>query len=152
GFERLAHVPNELGRCLPSLFQPARPFRGVYSLFIACLGNRPRLIKALHLVALLLWHFFLSIAIGLAPVLIYFVRTVGSHRGPWEWSAIVAAALIGVGVALLSRFAWLLGVSLPRKDFGVCSGLGQSHSSAPALTEWISQLLDNLAGTKAAHP
>jgi len=146
GFVRLKEVPKELAGCLSSLFQPVRPFCGAYSVFIACLGNRSIVLKVAHVATLLVWHFFLSILIGVSPTLIYLFRTTGPHRGFWEWAAISAAGALGVAFALLIRFLWLLAIALPRKDFGVCSGMRPPRSTKPALTEWISDLLDRLAG------
>lgn len=147
GFTELEKVPQQLAQVLSSLFQPARPFRGVFSLFLACLGHRPALLKALHALVLLLWHFWISIAVGLSPAAIYLAKTIGSPRDWREWLAIAAAAACGIALALLFRVLWLAFVELPRSDFGVCSGTQPTGSKLPALTEWIADLLDRLAGT-----
>jgi predicted acylesterase/phospholipase RssA len=149
GFEKLQAVPEELTTNLQSLFQPVRPFKGVFALFMACLGNRSILLKIPHVLFLLLWHFLITTLVGLLPVGIYVWRTWGSERGGLECVAIVAAGLASVFLAWLGRLLWLLFFDLPRKDFGVCRGGVKSGASArPALTEWITDLLDRLAGTQ----
>jgi len=151
GFTRLAQIPNELATCLASLFQPARPFRGTYALFIACLGSSPALMKAVRVLGVLVRHFWISMLVGLIPLAIYLVRTAGSHRDLLEWTAIVAAGLLGITLALLVRALRLMLHDLPRSDFGVCPGVQQPGSRAAALTEWIADLLVRLAGVGDAN-
>lgn len=152
GFERLEKVPGELARYLSSFFQPVRPFRGAFSLFIACVGNRTIFLKIASVLVLLTRHFSITILIGLSPVAIYLVRTWGTERGGWEDAAICAVAISGVLFALLGRFLGLLLYSLPRKDFGICPGLRTRPSARPALTEWMTDLFDKLADINAARP
>ena len=80
GFDRLNQLPNQLGDRLLSLFQPARPFRGIFGLFVACLGNRSLALK----IPDFLWQFFacfpISVLLGLSPTLIYIGRESPSLR------------------------------------------------------------------------
>ncbi len=153
GFERLAQVPDDIAGRLSSLFQPAPPFRGAYAVFVACLGKSSLLKKTLRVPGLLLRHFWISLLIGLSPLILYILRSDGSHRDALEWIAIVACGLILSVLTLLIQGLWLALYELPRYDFGVCPGLRPGYSGKPALTEWIAELLVRLAGVgDANHP
>ena len=144
GFDRLEQLPKELGQCLLSLFQPTWPFRGVFAIFLAGLGNRSPWLK----VPLVLWRiltcFPLALLIGLSPTLFYCARTWHPHRSALEWSAIIAAGFAGFILAWLARLASLALYHLPRALFGVCSGL-TPPGGKPALTDWLTDLFDRLA-------
>jgi hypothetical protein len=130
------------------LFVPVRPFKGVFAVFLACLGSRSTLLKVIHVLILMVWHFLPATLVGLAPVAIHVWRTWGAGRDGLEWAGILAAGIVGVLLAWLARLLWLTFVSLPHKNFGVCSGMAAEGTSKPALTRWISQLLDKLSGAK----
>lgn len=149
GFDRLSELPKQLGDCLLSLFQPAPAFRGVFAIFLACLGGRSKILKALHVLALCVWHFLITTLIGLAPALIYVIRTCGTSRTPLERFAILLAFVAGILLAYEVRLAWLLMRTLPRQLFGVCPGLAQSRNAKPALCEWLADLFDRTAGITA---
>jgi predicted acylesterase/phospholipase RssA len=144
GFERLSELPHELGEHLLSLFQPARPFRSIFGLFLACLGNRHWTVK----IADVFWRFFacfpFSILFGQLPLAIYICRTWHKPRIWEEWIALSLAFLGALLISWVCRLAWLLLVSLPKFLFGVCPGLTQ-RGSQPALTNWLTDLFDHLA-------
>ena len=156
GFERLATVPKKLSECLLSLFQPARPFRGLFAIFTACLGERSKVIRLLRGLAVAVRHFPLTTFIGLAPAIIYLVRTGHAWHtarmsfDALEWIGVVMAMAVGVLLAWLVRLIWIVVHDLPRTCFGVCPGLRQGGRREPALTEWLADLLDELAGRGAA--
>jgi predicted acylesterase/phospholipase RssA len=152
GFDRLSKLPNELGECLLSLFQPARPFRGVFALFLGCLGNRPIGIKTLKLLGLLLRHFLPTLLLGLAPSVLYLCLRAPKNHWP-DYALFVFIAFTQVFIALILHLMVLLLVSLPKNLFGVCPGLAQSCNGKPALCEWLTDLFDRTAGlTTAAGP
>lgn len=149
GFDRLSKLPKELGECLLSLFQPARQFRGVFAIFLACLGGHSSVLKAVHILALCIRHFLITTLIGLAPALMYVSRTWDTPRTPLERFAIALAVVAGILLAYLVRLAWLLLRTLPGQLFGVCPGLAQSRKAKPALCEWLADLFDRTAGLTA---
>jgi predicted acylesterase/phospholipase RssA len=148
GFDRLSKLPEEFASCLSSLLQPRRPFRGVFAIFLACLGNRSRFLKIPRVLARVIVCFPLALLAGLSPTLFYLWRTWGSSRDGLEWAGIVAAGVAGIGLAWLGRLLWLVLYSLPRASFGVCPGLRQKSRGAPAVTEWLTDLFDRLAGIR----
>jgi Patatin-like phospholipase len=114
GFDRLAELPNELGQRLLSLFQPARPFRGFFGIFLACLGNRSVLLKIPNVLWRVLAYFPLTLLVGLSPTLIYLWRTWGKDRDWIERLAIAAALVAGVLLCWLFRLLWLVLRDLPK--------------------------------------
>ena len=146
GFEKLEAVPGELAKDLESLFVPAPPFKGVFAIFLASLGNRSALVKFAHALALTLRYFLPATLIGLLPVAIYLWRTWGTGRTVLELVAVAAAACAGILLVWLIGALRLIFVSLPRNNFGVCSGIAPKATSRPVLTQWISDLLDRLSG------
>lgn len=55
----------------------------------------------------------------------------------------------GIGIGLVVAILRDLG-QIPTNDFGLCSGLGQEN--LPALTPWLADLLDDLAGRSPSGP
>src|ERR1700730_11040598 len=133
GFDRLSQLPEELGSCLSSLCQPQRPFRGVFAILLACLGNRSLFLKIPQVLARVVVCFPLALLAGLSPTLIYLWRTWGSSRDGLELAGIVAAGVAGIGLAWLGRLLWLVLYSLPRASFGICPGLRQKWRVRPGL-------------------
>jgi predicted acylesterase/phospholipase RssA len=145
-FQRLSEIPNELSKNLLSLFQPTPRLRGIFNAFLAALNHPSRIRKifaaAGHL-ALALWW---AVLIGALPAIIY----------PWaEWSSVVGALLNLFGiVAIFITITLLVGyfvIRLLRRElratvFGFCPGLTQKGNKLPALTDWLTDTLDALAG------
>jgi predicted acylesterase/phospholipase RssA len=148
GFDRLSELPKQLGSSLSSFLQPRRPFRGVFAILLACLGNRSLFLKIPHVLARVLVCFPLALLVGLSPTLLYLSRTWGSSRDGLEWAGIAAAVVAGIGLAWLGRLLLLVLYSLPRALFGVCPGLRQKSRGMPAVTEWLTDQFDRLAGIR----
>jgi len=56
-------------------------------------------------------------------------------------------ALLGVAVAVIWSLVQRLVQDLPRNGFGLCSGMeGKGHNSEPALTPWLADRYDEIAG------
>jgi hypothetical protein len=103
--------------------------------------------KIPHVISLAFIAFPVSALTGISPVLIYIWRTRYNSRDFLEWAAIIAAAVTGLFLAWLCKLLWLALRDLPRAGFGVCSGLTQTHHPSAALTDWLTDLFDRLAGT-----
>lgn len=148
GFEQLEAVPATLAKDLESLFVPARPFKGVFAIFLACLGEQPILFKIAHAVLLTIRYFVVATLVGLIPVAIYVWRNWGEGLGWLEWIGLLSAGVVGVLLAWSACLLWLVFVSLPKKNFGICSGMAPAGTLKPVLTAWISDLVDKLSGAK----
>jgi predicted acylesterase/phospholipase RssA len=146
GFRRLAGLPDWLGSGtnLFSLFQPQRRTRGLFRTLTAGFGKRRR---PLRMLLAAIRYFPLYALAGVLP---------GA-------ALVVAFALLASGLALVLGLACAilllaLGLTLglayglyrsatrgiPANLYGLCSGLGEG--STPAITSWLAQELDHLAG------
>jgi predicted acylesterase/phospholipase RssA len=154
GFEKLAAVPAWLGANgnLLSLFQPQRATRPYFALLAAGLGEAGGA-RWLRLALAAPRRFPLTALAGLGPGLALVVFAAWTGGGALAVCAILAGIVLGVlGLAL--ALGLRLGVGLPRtlgrNDLGLCSGLSAPGSGRAALTLWLADLVDDLAGKDGA--
>jgi hypothetical protein len=141
GFKAVEGLGQELADDMRQLFQPAPGLAAVFEIFLAMLEKGGRLRKVGKAVLVLARHFPLPtlgpVALGCLLALI-----------AWDWGASIAAILIGILVALVCTgfvLAHLLR-RLASHDFGLCPGIRQSGEAPPALTEWLADKIDLIAG------
>ena len=172
GFERLARLPQDLSTIvdggqtrLSSLFQPQREARRLFRVLVAGLGRHgSRRVAVVLLAAVRAWAVpaALGLLVGLAGVVAGFVA-----GGPARWVALVLGLLLGVLLlALGTAYGALADLrGLPGLGFGLCDGMGDgtghgpgagkgdgAGSPVPALTPWLHQTLQHLAGRTVADP
>lgn len=148
GFVELQKLPNELARILLSLFQPTPKMRGVFNAFLATMRNPTLLGKIAGVAWSLIRSHWSATLIGLLPALIY----------PWDRAntliAIVhnglGALIILLSVTISIAVAAILSLqrNLPKTFFGICPGLRQPSHSEPALTNWLTDQIDKMAGRR----
>lgn len=150
GFDATAAIAKELGEDLLGLFQPSPPLAGVFAIGIELLGaeKKHRAWRVARTVARVFpWHFAVPAAVTVMLVV---------FAAPTEnWALMALGTLLGT-LMLFGSLAWSLGrtvlQTLPRHDFGICSGLSQpgfakdSASPTAALTEWLADKIDVVAG------
>jgi predicted acylesterase/phospholipase RssA len=150
GFEKLAALPDEIGAegKLKSLFQAQDRTKGLLAMLIAGLeGGAARAGAAAirnHPVAFLL---------GAAPGLALLVLAVAAGFGGVD-ALVLLAGLAGVALVAIGATVAVAGCvvrqairAIPDNGFGLCSGASASPSGGdPALTPWLANLLDDLAG------
>lgn len=160
GFEKLKELPEWLGRDsehvqgsnLFALFQPQRETRPLFELLAVGMrkegGGFPGLLRA-ALVAHAGW----ALA-GAVPGLVVAAAALGRTSGAALVVFLVAALLMVVaGVATGLIIAVYRGATqtLPATGFGLCPGLpGVGCGEAPALTPWLTDLIDAVAGKSTA--
>jgi len=149
GFTRLASLPDWLGSAgnLVGLFQPQPATRSLYRLFRAALGRRGAR-RWLAVAATASRSFPLTATAGAAPGLALAVLALVVGTGLLAVAAFAAGvllALVGLVLALGVRLALGGPRALVGNGYGLCSGLGDDDR--PALTPWVADLLDELAGT-----
>jgi hypothetical protein len=156
GFERLAALPAWVGAGdnLFRLFQPQPATRPFFRLLTAGLG-RQGAARWLRVGAAALRSFPLTALIGVAPgvALVVLALLVGSSA--LAVAAVIAGALLallGLLVALVARMATGLPRALARNQFGLCSGLGPRSDGHPGLTQWLAELIDDLAAKDGDAP
>ncbi len=148
GFGRLLDVADDVSGILLSLFQPARPFRPLFRILLVLLGEGSKTRKFLRALAALGRGYAGTTLLGAVPGLLLACHAWGS-RGGWEaWFAAAVVLVIGVLLACLLRLWRVLARDLPAHRFGICSGLREPDQRGLALTEWLSDRLDEIAGLK----
>jgi len=145
GFVLLAKLPAEVGKILFNLFQPIPALKPVFDIAVAAIGNDGTATKIMRVIGAALAGFALAAAVGALPGLLIIIAG-------W-WYANLALAVLGV---LLLLIGTLVGVALclyraitkgiPDNDFGLCPGKTQPGNSNPGLSDWLADLIDNIAG------
>jgi predicted acylesterase/phospholipase RssA len=156
GFERLAGLPAQLQVQLSGLFQPQPATRPVYRLVVGGLG-RHGAGRVVVTVASLLRNFPVGAVVGAVPGILLAVVAAVTRDGwqPLRWLSLgFGIALAGIGLLLGSAGATALRFvqSVPDNGFGLCSGMPSGRGSAAALTPWLADLLDELAGMSDGRP
>ena len=156
GFEKLAELPEWIGGDdnLFRLFQPQPRTRPYFRLLVASLGRKGAG-KWLRVAAAALRSFPLIALGGLAPGAALTVLALWRGSGALAVCAVIAGivlAALGLPVALGLRIGLGLPKALGENGFGLCSGLSPEGSVPPALTPWLADLLDDLAGKDDGAP
>jgi Patatin-like phospholipase len=151
-YERLSELPAWIGKDgnLAALFQPAKSTRSLFALLISAVERKGS--GRLFLVGQVLRRFPLFALLGALP---------GIALGVLAWVAsaddlvvaipvtvaAVVLALIGALAAAGYRLADVVRTAIPGNEFGICSGMpGEADDGRPALTPWLGELIDGLAG------
>jgi predicted acylesterase/phospholipase RssA len=155
GFRKLASLPAWIsaGDNLFSLFQPQRSTRRLFRFLISGLGT-PRG-RAVRLLVAGVLNFPLAVLAGAAAgAALVALSAVYAESAVMLVAGIAGGVLllcIGAVLGLLAGVLRTLGRSVPANGFGLCSGL--ASGTRPALTPWLSGVLDDLAGrTQADDP
>ena len=145
GFVLLAKLPAEVGKILFSLFQPMPSLKPVFDIAVAGIGNDGTATKIMRVIGVALAGFALAAAAGALPGLLIVVAG-------W-WYSNLALAVLGV---LLLLIGTLVGIALclyraitkgiPDNDFGLCPGKTQPGNSNPGLSDWLADIIDEIAG------
>lgn len=157
GFRKLAALPGWMGADgnLLGLFQPQARTASLFAVLIGALEGGP--VRA-GLVALR--RNPLAALVGAALGLALFVLSLGRGLGD-GFDALVAVgllvgllfAVLGAALGVLARLARQLTRGVADNGFGLCSGgPGSRPRGRPALTAWLTALLNDTAGLPASEP
>lgn len=147
GFDKVSALPDELSTSLLRKFQPLPQYRPLFSLMLA-IQNGGRLAILLAFFS----GFSLAALVGAAPgfAVLLFAGLLNESRG---------FVLLGLLLAVLGAFAFpawriwrLVTRGLPATDFGICNGLTQKCEGEPALTDWLTDTIDRVAGRALGSP
>ena len=181
GFDRLAGLGAELGRPLPGdrsgrtrlfhLFAPTQLSRPVFSVLAGMLNRKTWAGRVGHGLLALVLAFPGALLAGLAWLLLAMVPVVagfaartpsvlGDPRSPLgalaTLLALVAVTAFTAGAVLglaLWRSARHFARVMAEQDFGLCTGMREPGSEEPpALTEWLYDLFQAIAGKPADAP
>ena len=156
GFAKLAELPAWIGgdENLFRLFQPQGRTTSFFRLFTAGLG-RTGAGKWLRVAAAALRSFPLTALAGVTPGVALVVLSAWTGSGALQVCAIVAGVLLAI-FGLVLAFGLRLGIglhrALGRNLFGLCTGNSPEDASLPALTPWLADLIDELAGKDGGDP
>ena len=159
GFEKLTALPRLLteevegGRSrLFTLFAPQPRMRRLFALVTAGLGTSGRGRAATTVAAALrAWLPYAGAGAALGLVLVVLGFVLG---GPAAWVCLVAGLLLAVvGAVAGLTYGVLRDVAdLPEVGFGLSSGATPPGARTPALTPWLHETFQHLAGRTAEDP
>ena len=143
GFDKIGELPKELSADLIGKFQPVPQLRPLFNIMLAALsGSTTKIVTALlgnYSGKAMLW--------ALPGLLISLALGAGTHSLGFLILGVLLAiigAFAGAGLAALRQVTGTLG----EYDYGICSGLTQPGNKGPALTDWLTSTIDNVAGLK----
>ena len=144
GYDGIVAIADEIGRDMKSLFQPAPRLRPLFDILMAivAVGSVSKL-RAAAMATLRAYggRALVATGIGLAMVV----------AGLAQSNLWLSALGIVVGIVLLAMVIGValwraIMVDLPAHDFGICPGLRQTDTVKPALTDWLADHIDKVAG------
>lgn len=175
GFDCFAKVPERLATNLKGFFQPQPKTKALFRVFQAAMGRvaappsnesdgqssstpplkPPRI--ALKVGLALIRGFPLASLLGAAPGVISLIFVIRSGDiGIIAGVAVAAAILmlvIGIPLAALVRAFFHAKTTLPDNFYGLCFGWAPRRTGQPPqLTEWLSGLINELAGRQPDGP
>jgi predicted acylesterase/phospholipase RssA len=155
GFAKLAAVPDWVatGSNLRNLFQPQPATARVFRLLERARGRVGK--GALGLAAAAARAYPVAAIAGALPgAALVFLALISGGPALLRIAAAVAGLVLlalGVAAAVLVALAVRAPAALTRNGFGLCTGM-PAGSSASALTPWLADLVDDLAGTGSDAP
>lgn len=157
GFEKLDKLSKEIPKQLFSLFQPEPEFRPIFKAATGALEPTSNPRRIWTVVSSLLSGYWRWTLIGasagalLGTLIGLAIHTFSGWIGSIVLMAVVGAPL-GIAIALVRRVWVALTRQLPGRQFGICSGMPAKGTSGPALTTWLADHLDRLAGLNPDDP
>jgi hypothetical protein len=141
GFVRLARAPEEIAERNLSFLQPSRAVKPLFKLILAAISGKGPAAVALAAIG----GFYLAAIAGFLPGFV--VAILGL------WFADVALLLLGLLLALVGLVSAVAIAAfdtatrrLALHDYGLCTGRTQPRSRDPGSTDWLADLIDDLAG------
>lgn len=161
GFDLLDTIPDALGSGLPDLFAPRKDLRHHLGAVLALVDKRgagkvgP---IARHIIAGTASWLVLGLAACIAAGVGLGALVAGASAAWVAWVAGVLLAILLFGLVVLGAFVWFVRVGVQRvvdNGYGLVRGLTDPDSGTEqgaALTEWITDTLDAVAGLPAGRP
>jgi len=145
GFTRLEQVPQTLATELFGLFQPKPVLKPVFDVAMAALGSTSMPGKMMGALRAAIAGYPLRSILCALPGLAIAAFGILYSSGGWIALGFVLT-LLGVVAGAAWGFARALTKELPANGFGLCSGMTQPGYKTPALTPWLADLIDTIAG------
>ena len=145
GFQRIAAIPHDISTTLFSQFQPERHLSPLFGMLVALLAKESAPGKTLGVLSAAVLGYRRATLAGILPGLLVFA--VALDYRDWGWLAFsVLLAIVGLTLSLVLRIARAVAQELPQANFGVCSGQTVPGSNVPAVTDWLADTIDHVAG------
>jgi predicted acylesterase/phospholipase RssA len=149
GFAELAQLPSWLGsgKHLQNLFQPEKETEGLFRMLVAALEHERA--KWFWVLLTGLRRFWLGALVGALPGIALVVLAATNGGGTLRPAALVAGvvlALIGAVGGLAIAITRRVTRAIPNNLYGICSGNARPDATEPALTPWLTGLIDRCAG------
>ena len=153
GFKKIAQLPKELSTGLLSKFQPLPKFEPLFKVVLELIkmsgpdeksepGKKSGPGRVIRTICA---NFQAPLLMGAIPGALIFVLSVMLFS--------LSGIVLGVVLAVIGAVAWttihvfkLVKNDLAQHDFGMCTGLTQPGHSQPALTDWLTDTIDRVAG------
>lgn len=146
GFEKINALPDELSDSVLEKFQPTPKLAPLFKLALATLERRPgRIIWAL------LSSYWLSALIGGLPGIVLLLYGVRDQNWGFALLGALLLALLSLGFAGRSALRQITR-DLPDEGYGMCPGIGQPGAEGEALSDWITRMIDHVAGRDVNCP
>lgn len=143
GFAKVAALPQDLSETLLEKFQPTPRMAPLFGLAVAALSGRPS-----AMLRALLTGYPGAAAGGALPGVVIMVLAAAQDKQT-DWGFLVLGGLLALAGVLIGPLLAAMKQAtrdLPEQDFGLCTGLTQKGFSEPALTDWLSATIDDVAG------
>jgi len=145
GFHKINNIPDTIGPNLQSLFQPSEALKPMFNILVDQIGKKSKRKRFLILVVSAVKNYPLTVGLSLLFAIVCGIYAAKSG----SVGAIICALLVLIFIPTAIFFNHVriaLFRHLPDNDFGMCKGLTTPDSSNPALTNWLSDTIDDIAG------
>jgi predicted acylesterase/phospholipase RssA len=147
GFVRLSEVPKQIGGHLMRLFQPSPRLAAVLDIFLALQAPGSWIVRVGRVLGIAVRRFVGRWLLGLLAGIVFGVVAVlsGAPMGyavAWGTGLFVLIGLVTVASTLYRRITR----DVPANGYGLCPGGTQRGFDTPGLTDWLTDLIDHVAG------
>jgi predicted acylesterase/phospholipase RssA len=155
GYERLNSLPEELqgesnGRTrLLSLFQPATSTRRPFAVLLSALNKRTATARTFAVVLGAVRTYWVPVAVA---VLVFVVVYESFGRGFLAWLVGVVLLLLLGGLGVVGQLVLDLVGNVARNGFGLCKGTQAEGESLGAVSDWLHELFQDMAGPELRTP
>lgn len=145
GFAEISDLAADLGRSMPTLFQPSRPLVPLFRLLMAVIEKKENQGVTGVLLGAISRTYPVRIAVAFGGGIIGAIYATVTGN---IWLGILALVLsLILAVILVGMTIWQsISRDLPKHDFGICTGLSTPDYSEPGLTDWMADHIDRISG------
>lgn len=143
GYLRVAEIPNEISVNLLRLFQPRPHLRPLFNILVAVMSAKSKTGKVIGAVLAAVKGY--PIHAALIPGLVLVAGIGLLPYGGWTAFTVLVALILSM-ILLGWRIFGALTRELPDSGWGMCRGRTEEGHEFPALTDWLADKIDEVAG------